>query len=99
MIWSVSTLTRSSGATRPRCTVNESMALLNLMGWLRGRDACATRSYRRRAQPLELCPLLKLPISYVGEVAGDGCRGRHHRTYQMRAATASLAAFKVAIAG
>ena len=42
---------------------------------------------------------LKFPVSDVGKVAGDGCRRRHHRTDQVGASAASLAAFKVAVAG
>src|SRR5688500_7417917 len=42
--------------------------------------------------------LLKLPLAHVREVAFDrGCRG-HHRTHEMRASAASLAAFEIAIA-
>ena len=43
--------------------------------------------------------LLKFPVSDVGEMSGDGRRRCHHRTDQMSASTAALAAFEVAIAG
>src|SRR5262252_4831487 len=42
--------------------------------------------------------LLKLPVPNVGEMPLDGRRRRHHRTDQMRPATASLPPFKIPIA-
>src|SRR6476646_4299979 len=41
--------------------------------------------------------LLKLPLAHVSEMSLDRRRCRHHRTHEMRAAAASLAALEVAI--
>src|SRR5215475_8949602 len=42
---------------------------------------------------------VETPVANIGEVAGDGGGGRHFRADQMRASSAALASFKVAIAG
>src|SRR5215468_1988817 len=42
--------------------------------------------------------LLKLPVSNIGEVAGNRCRCCHHRTHQMRPSTTALAPFEIPIA-
>src|SRR5579875_3908256 len=42
---------------------------------------------------------LKFPLTDVCEVSGDRRGSGHLRTHQMRASTASLAAFKIAVAG
>src|SRR2546430_5462465 len=42
---------------------------------------------------------VKTPVSDVGKVSGDGSCGGHHGTDEMGASAASLASFKVSIAG
>src|SRR5271163_4905650 len=81
MIWSVSTLTLSSGTTLPLCLRNGCMI----------NPRCGYQ--RCRYQPS------KFPIPDVGEVTGDGCGCRHHRTDEVRATSATLPAFEIAIAG
>src|SRR5690242_2847853 len=80
MIWSVSTLTRSSGATSPLCTRNAFMFVCP-----------SSRLMMQR--------LLKLPFPDIGEVpCNRGCCC-HHRADQVRAASTTLPAFEVAVAG
>ena len=43
--------------------------------------------------------LLEFPCTNIGEVASDSCGCGHHGADEMRTAAASLASFKVAIAG
>src|SRR5882724_1335760 len=43
--------------------------------------------------------LFIFPLSHINKVSGDGGRGGHRGTDQMRATTASLSSFKVPIAG
>ncbi len=42
--------------------------------------------------------LFKLPLPYVGEVAGDCGRRRHHRADKVGTSAAALSPFKVSIA-
>src|SRR5271170_1822787 len=42
---------------------------------------------------------LVFPLADVGEVAGDGCGCSHLRADEVRASSASLAAFEIAVAG
>src|SRR5579864_4442763 len=43
--------------------------------------------------------LLVIPGADVGEMSGDGCSGGHGGAHQVGAPAASLASFKIAIAG
>src|SRR6185437_2837663 len=60
------------------------------------RGNCAKRLHSA-AKLLNLA--VKLPVANVGKVPLNGGGGCHRRTYQMGAPSASLAAFKIAIAG
>src|SRR5450631_137771 len=93
MIWSVSTLWRCSGATLPLCLRNGFIFTPSYakVGTPSGQPAGCRRYFATL--------LFEFPVSYVGEMTGNcGC-GRHHRTHQVSAPAASLAAFKIAVAG
>src|SRR6516225_8761719 len=84
-IWSVSTLTLSSGITMPECVVNGCMQSQSL--------AVKSNADSRAA----LFHPRDVEFAHVHEMSGDcGCRG-HHRTNQMRPAVTTLAAFKIAV--
>src|SRR5215469_17705520 len=85
-IWSVSTLTLSSGITMPECVVNGCIQTQSL--------AVKSNAHSRAAA---LFHPRDVKFAHVHEMSGDcGCRG-HNRTNQMRPAVAALSAFKIAV--
>src|SRR5690606_30296617 len=82
IIWSVSTLTRSRGATRPSCRMNGSTGSLFLSAW---RGGAALHGH------------LDADLPDVHEMPVDGRSRRHLGTDQMGAAAPSLPALEIAV--
>src|SRR5450631_2865827 len=106
MIWSVSTLARSSGTTFPVCTRNGCMPLnlapVHVAPASRrlSRGRLALGPWKRDTTAAHTPRLrFKLPIPNVGKVPGNRGRRRHHRADQVRTPAAPLPPFEITIAG
>src|SRR4030067_3625067 len=102
MMASVSTLARSSGATKP-----VSFSNLFIISFLKTqRKGAKTRRKTRLNNRNHLCVLCAfaslrwaLQLSYIDKMPGDRRRRGHGRTDQMGAAAGALATLEVAIRG
>src|SRR5215469_9973296 len=89
-IWSVSTLTRSSGATIPVCVVNgcilQSSVLPNRCAPVEVPNNDAPESNARPTVNIASLHVRHVKLADVDEVAGDGGGRCHDRADQVRAA-------------
>src|SRR5260370_21998122 len=88
-IWPVSTLTRSSGATRP---------VWALKGCINS-DPSERSNVERSNIETFLFNVGDVEFAHVNEMAGDSSSRRHDRADQMRSAVFALTALEIAIAG
>src|SRR5712692_7757652 len=93
-IWSVSTLTRSSGATMPVCVENGCIRELLLKTKTKGQIKVKLLGLKTRSFDGN-----HVEFAHIHKMSRNRGGGGHHRADQMRTAVFALAAFKIAIRG